>query len=310
MKNKIKLLLEISKAFLQSKECKNLRAYPKTSEFFSYFEKIIKINKTFEKVNIDQNCIVIGSCFSVRLAHFFYKSLDSILYEKNKYNLAANWGRVYSTANLSQIINYSIDNQREIFIAKKNKSFFDILREDSVSCINNKSLLSSNIIKHRQASYEAIKNASTIFIVLGINEVWFEKYKKIFWAVKPDNQFINNENYSFEVINLTYKQNLDFLRDVISKIKKINSNIDIVFALGPVPQDATYYSSNIVEDFFLAKSQIRLVINEIQSDFNDNKIHYFPLYEIVHFFNPLMLKSDSRHINDYYVDRILRLIKN
>ncbi len=306
MKNLIKLILEFSKG-LKNQKIETTRIFPSRNQFQSYFEK--SVDKKIKNLKIDKNFLTIGSCFSVRIANYAFKKNNEFIYEKNSFNFLANWGRVYTVANLNEIVEYTLDNNKKIHIEKQKDFFFDPLREDSISLSDSENKCYQNIINHRKFSKEAFKNASTILLILGLNEVWYDKEKKIYWGTKPSNDiFLKHEN-RFEVINLNYKYNFETLEKLINNLKNFNNKLNIVLSLGPVPQEAVYSSSNILEAFFYNKSVLRAVINELVEK-NKNFLSYFPLFEYLYFNNPLILKSDNRHINDIYIEKALKLLDN
>ena len=77
--------------------------------------------------------------------------------------------------------------------------------------------------------------------------------------------------------------------------------------MGVVPPEATYLGQSILENFFLSQGELRSTVNKIISKKNKN-VTYFPLFEYLFFRNPFIFKADNRHINDYYVKKVLNLL--
>jgi len=48
-------------------------------------------------------------------------------------------------------------------------------------------------------------------------------------------------------------------------------------------------------------------VNKVISK-NFKNVTYSPLFEYLFFKNPIVLKADNRHVNDYYVKKALNLI--
>ena len=107
MKNILKLFKEIIKG-LGKKDILDTRIAPSSNQYYSYFNKIFFNNSILSKLKADENSLVLGSCFSLRISDFLNRNFKTKIYEQNKLNLKVNWGRVYSIKNIEQIIQYSV----------------------------------------------------------------------------------------------------------------------------------------------------------------------------------------------------------
>lgn len=305
MKKILKVLLEFFKS-LKSETCSNTRLYPKRSQLDNFFLQSISSNKIFKKTVISDKSVVLGSCFSVRIANFFASRFNQKSKEENIHGYMANWGRLYTLKNIEQIIEYTIRPDQNIFIEKNDDYFFDPLREDHVTIENSEEDLKKNIILHREKSKLVLSEADTIILVIGLNEAWYDNKLKIFWGVKPDNKTLQENITRFEIKKFDYEENLVSIKNIIEKLSHINRNLNICFVLGPVPQEAVYASKNIIESFFLDKSAILLAINKIIKKGYSN-ITYLPFYEYFYVNNPLIFKSDNRHINDFFSEKSMNI---
>lgn len=302
MKDIIKLFKEIIKG-LGKADILDTRVAPSSRQYDSYFNKVFFNNNILSKLKVDKNSLVIGSCFSLRISDFLNKNFKTKIYEKNKLNLKANWGRVYSIKNIEQIIQYSAYKKKLICEESKN-IFFDPLREDTISISDNRYKLKRSILNHREQSLKAFKNASSIILVLGTNETWYDRLNKCYWGVKPSSFIINKHPNRFVFKKITFKEIHLSLINSIKLLKKINPSVKIILSLGVVPPEATYLGQSILENFFLSQGEIRNVINKIIIKKNKN-VTYFPLFEYLFFRNPFIFKADNRHINEYYVKKVL-----
>jgi len=305
LKNILKLFQEIFKG-IGKKEISDTRIAPSNNQYDSYFDKILLKNNLLAKLKTDKNLLVIGSCFSLRVSDFINRNFKTKIYEENRLNLKVNWGRVYSIKNIEQIIQYSV-SKKKIIIEKNKSTFFDPLREDTISIHDNREKLKISILNHRMQSLKAFKNASTIILILGINEIWYDKLYKCYWGTKPSSFIISNNPNRFVFKKITYKEMYLSLINSIKLLKKINPSVKIVLSLGVVPPEATYLGQSILENFFLSQGEIRNVVNKIIIKKHKN-ITYFPLFEYLFFRNPLIFKADNRHINEFYVKKSLNLL--
>ena len=106
---------------------------------------------------------------------------------------------------------------------------------------------------------------------------------------------------------LSDKQIYLSLNRSIQLLKKINPSIKIILSLGIVPPEVTFIGKSVLENFFVDQGQIRKIVNKVISK-NFKKVTYSPLFEYLFFKNPIVLKADNRHVNDYYVKKALNLI--
>lgn len=305
MKNILKIFHQFFLG-LQKKSAVDTRFVPTSNQYDSYFNKIISSNKILSKIKLDKNSIVLGSCFSIRLSDFLYKNFETTILEKNRYKLKVNWGRIYNIKNIEQIIEYSI-YKKKILIENNSNYFFDPLREDSISFCRSKEQILKYILNHRKQSYKAFKSATSIIIILGINEVWYDKNTNSYWGTKPISSILNKNINRFSIKKLSEKQIYSSLNRSIQLLKKINPNIKIILSLGVVPPEATFIGKSVLENFFLDQGEIRKVVNKIIHKYSQN-VTYSPLFEYLFFKNPIVLKADNRHVNDYYVNKALNLI--
>ena len=103
MKNILKILHQFFLG-LGKKNIVNTRFVPSSNQYESYFDEIISRDKILSKIKLNKNSIVLGSCFSIRLADFLHSNFETTILEENIYKLKVNWGRVYNIKNIEQII--------------------------------------------------------------------------------------------------------------------------------------------------------------------------------------------------------------
>ena len=84
MKNILKILHQFFLG-LGKKNIVNTRFVPSSNQYESYFDEIISRDKILSKIKLNKNSIVLGSCFSIRLANFFYIVTLKLLFWKKIY---------------------------------------------------------------------------------------------------------------------------------------------------------------------------------------------------------------------------------
>ena len=265
------------------------------------------IQKEFSKIdfNIEKKMAAMGTCFAEEISKFLSnKKLNYIKKETNVFNFSANWGRVYTTSNLHQIVKYSNDINSEIFVEQNEKGFFEPIRDHVCGYFKTEKELLENIKNHRKISNEILKEVDVLFITLGQTEVWYDNQKKFFWGNTPSYDILKkNKNDRHTSKELSFEENYFFLKESINLLKKINSKIKIIITLSPVPAKATFKKSNIIIKSFSGKALLKCVIDKILNEYK-NEILYFPSFEMVICDNLVNFQEDNRHVSQSKIDEI------
>lgn len=287
-----------------------LQIYPEGKNFYSTIIKSCSIE--FKKAAVSKGIKIssLGTCFAEEIS----KRLNSkelivnYLYkEKNIYNFSANWGRVYTLANLFQILKYSLTNDVKIEIEKDQEKFIDLYREHSVNSFNSINEAKQSIKAHRRNSKEALIDAQCIVLTLGQNEVWFDKYKKIYTGSAPSVSLRKKFPERFCSKELTYNQNKTFLISSINLLRMYNPTVKIILTVSPVPCFASFISENIISQGFAGKSILRSVIHEVCKKIEG--VVYFPSFEIALCENRATYLFDNRHIKQKRINMIFSILK-
>ena len=283
--------------------------YPYRNEFKKYFVQY----KLKESNNIARHKRIssIGTCFAEEIASFFKRESLGLTYltlEDNIYDASANWGRVYTSLNLLQIIKYSFDDKFPYLIEKINKKYFDLLREKSVGQFENRNYALKATTKHRELSRKVFSESDYLIITLGQNEGWLYTEDQIMIGAIPDQDWFLKNKAKLRLKEISFHENYNYLKEVINILLDYNPNIKLIFTISPVPAYATFVSQNVVIQSMAYKSILRSVVHEIEQEY-ENKIIYFPSYEIVMCNNNSYLK-DNRHIRFNKVSEIFNLFKS
>jgi len=287
-----------------------LQIYPEGKNFYSTIKKSCSIE--FKKTGISSGIHIssLGTCFAEEISKRLNSKKPIVKYiykEKNIYNFSANWGRVYTLPNLLQILKYSLTSDIKIEIEKDQEKFIDPYREHSVNSYNSLDEAQKLIKVHRKYSKEALKEAQCIVITLGQNEVWFDKYKKIYTGSAPSVSLRKEFPKRFCIKELTYNQNKTFLISSINLLKKYNPTVKIILTVSPVPCFASFISENIISQGFAGKSILRSVIHEVSKKIED--VVYFPSFEIALCENRSSYLFDNRHIKQKRINKIFSILK-
>ncbi|WP_321288917.1 GSCFA domain-containing protein [uncultured Sunxiuqinia sp.] len=136
------------------------------------------------------------------------------------------------------------------------------------------------------------------YLILSLGTAWVFELKNSGKIVSNCHKLAAAE---FNRYRLTPSEIVDDYRELISQIRRINSNLKILFTVSPI----RHWKDGAVENQ-LSKSTLLLAINQLIIDFGTAHCAYFPSYEIVmdelrdyRFYAP-----DMMHISAKAVDHI------
>jgi hypothetical protein len=147
--------------------------------------------------------------------------------------------------------------------------------------------------------HKALKKATHILITLGTS--WVYRWNK-------DGSFVANchkiPQASFSKELLSSEQIDMSLQNMISKVREINKEVQFIFTVSPVRHLKDGFEENN-----LSKSLLIAAIHKIK---NNERVHYFPSYEIMmdDLRDYRFYKRDMVHPSDEAVDYIWEFFKN
>lgn len=150
---------------------------------------------------------------------------------------------------------------------------------------------------------EKLLNKADVFIItLGLAEVWYdEPTKEVFWRAVPKEHF-DASRHKFRVSSVT--ENLENLKATYALIRERRPDAKVIFTVSPIPLLATFRDISCYAANSVSKSILRVAIDEFMRENEDanEKVFYFPSYEIVlSCFNHRFLE-DRRHVHKHVLD--------
>ncbi len=291
----------------------NLREYQVYPEgknlinsLFNYSNNVLKKIRFNKKKKV----ICIGTCFAEEIANYLSKNNKNYkIYEENSFKFSLNWGRVYTSSNLRQIINYSFKQKFKIYFKYGIRGYYDPLRDYACGTYETKKELIESINKHRNLSKKVLSNCDNIFITLGQTEYWYDKNEKFIWGTVPafEKNFPNKINKDIIYRDETLKDINNNINFVIEMLKKFNKKIKIIFTLSPVPSSATFLDENVILKSFDNKAKLKISLTEIIK--KNSNVFYFPSFEMMMLDNNNYL-IDNRHVTPKKVKEIFNVFKN
>jgi hypothetical protein len=145
-----------------------------------------------------------------------------------------------------------------------------------------------------QAETRRIIQTTDLFIItLGLSEIWFDKRSgEALWRAVPAHLF-DESIHGFRISS--HQENLDNLRRLCAIIHGARPEAKIVFTVSPIPLMATFRPISCLTANSVSKSILRSAVDELIRDSGDDRLFYFPAYEIVKDFFVDPFEADNRH---------------
>jgi len=158
--------------------------------------------------------------------------------------------------------------------------------------------------KIRKTTKEIFEKTDVFIITLGLSEVWYNKLTgEIMWRAVPKEMF-DEKIHGFRMA--TFTENYHNLEKIYNIIRKYRGNIPIIFTLSPVPLVATFRPVSCLSANSVSKALLRASVDEFYRNFEtDEKLFYFPSYEIVKDFISNPYQKDNRHVKEEVVETIM-----
>lgn len=133
----------------------------------------------------------------------------------------------------------------------------------------------------RLKTKELFDAADVFIITLGLSEIWYdEPTGEVFWRAVPADRF-DPSRHKFRVAE--YEENLDNLRAIYSLIREHRHDARIIFTLSPIALAATFRPVSCITANAASKAILRAAVDRLfrEKTPNDDRLFYFPSYEIV-----------------------------
>lgn len=245
-------------------------------------------------IDKDRYITAFGSCFAREVTKFLFDEGYRVFgrdLNLNAYVVRSGEG-IVNTAALRQQFEWALDEKRPLS-----------------ELWHDKNGVAGDYSDEIQATTRDIFTSTEIFIfTLGLSEVWYDKEtNEIFWRAVPKTQF-DPERHAFRVLGV--EENKENLKRVYELVRKHRPDAQIIMTLSPVPLAATFRPVSCVTANAVSKASLRVAIDEIMREFEgDERLHYFPSYEIVTCFFADPMKDDLRHPRREVVDFIMQTFK-
>lgn len=153
----------------------------------------------------------------------------------------------------------------------------------------------------RLATKELFDGADAFIITLGLSEVWYdEPTGEVFWRAVPK-RYYDPARHKFRVVR--HAENLANIKAIHSLIRTCRPEATIVFTLSPIPLNATFRPMSCAVSDSASKALLRSALDEFFWDHaQDQKVFYFPSYEIALRVFAHPYEDDRRHPRKHVLD--------
>jgi hypothetical protein len=203
-----------------------------------------------------------GSCFSEEIGLYL---------ERGKFDILINpFGVLYNPASVSDSLSRIIAGTRftREDISEFGGRFLSLSHDTSFSSESAEDVLKS-VNSNLEIAEEKLRNAHFLFVTFGTARIY---------RLKSSGRIVSNchkipaKEFKREILSVD--EITDIWKSLIQKLREFNSKLNIIFTVSPVRhwKDGAHGNQ-------LSKSTLLLAIDRLISD--DNKLTYFPSYEIM-----------------------------
>ena len=244
-------------------------------------ESLANIYRKKFSINHSDHIATAGSCFAQHVSRSLKKNGFKVL-DKESSDYSANYGNIYTVAQLLQLTKESIGEIPITDIAwEKDGNFVDALRPGAISStIKSSEEVIENRIEHLQAIRSVLKELDVFIFTLGLTEAWIRRKDKVVFPSAPgviageyNRKKYKFKNYGFDSIVSDFKE---FVR--IVKAFRGGKEFKTILTVSPVPLTATASKQHILVANTYSKATLRAVAAKLSER---SSIDYFPSYEIV-----------------------------
>ncbi|WP_025821687.1 GSCFA domain-containing protein [Shewanella marina] len=226
----------------------------------------------------------IGSCFAQHVG----KWLNNGGYKFNQSNLETSqiasfaFGNIYTPRTLLQWFDMTAENNPfdiNSAIYFDNNKYYDLLRPtfNLQGYATQADLVSARVAASNEMRKTLLKTDLLIF-TLGLTEVWKDKHN-VYYPCCPGVIAGKFDNTVYTFHNFSYQEIYSDLEQIYTRLKSINSKIQLLLTVSPVPLTATMTDKHIMVANQYSKSLLRTVAGSLSDKYRG--IEYFPSYELI-----------------------------
>jgi len=234
-----------------------------------------------------------GSCFASRISKMieksdanFVSSSDFVCSKKvhkkplikNEFSLPT--GNIYTSRHFRQFIERAVGKNDELpRIIKAGKGDLRNSFRPTVYSYKNEFSLRYDDELLLKNFIDEVSKSNILFLTLGLTETWVDKETGLVLPNVPGCGLGVFDEKVYEFVDLKYDELLSDLTIIHHILRDLNSSIEVVLTVSPIPLLATYKNKSVIEASNEAKAVIRAAVNEAVA--RHKHLYYFPSYDII-----------------------------
>ncbi|MCG6157346.1 GSCFA domain-containing protein [Rubinisphaera margarita] len=233
-----------------------------------------------------------GSCFAAHLTKFL---------RAHRYQVGSpEWNTDSYIMTYGAGINNTFAIRQQLEWALENRTFQESLWYDQ-----DRRLVPPDV-DAQLATREILKSTSVFIFTLGLSEIWYSRETgEVFWRAIPQDVF-DPSRHGFRVS--TCAENAANLEAIYQLVRHHRPDATIIFTLSPVPLVATFRPVSCITANSESKAILRASLGEVvRSHSRDNRLFYFPSYELVKEYFTDPYEQDNRHVQPEIVEQVMNL---
>lgn len=258
---------------------------------------------------IDQRTPItsMGSCFARNIATFLRKAKYNYLITEphNCLHASCGWNRVYNSASMRQIFEYSLGNFNPVqrWWRHPDKRAIDPFREYSYYDWESKEI---DFQKHVSASRKALTTAKVVILTLGLTETWRDSRDHSTFSLMPPVSIGLYDPKIHEFHIQTVDEVLGDLNRCRELLKEHNPSAQIILSVSPVPLHATFRRNvNTWVANGLSKCTLRTAAEYFCQSYNNTT--YFESYDIITQAIKDPFTDDNRHVKPHVISAMMKI---
>lgn len=158
-----------------------------------------------------------------------------------------------------------------------------------------------------EAVRKMIQSCSVYIVTLGLSEAWFDNEQGVYlWKFIPRKSL---DAARFENKVITYRENVENIRAIIDIVREKSPSADIIFTLSPIPLLGTFRGMSTTVANSASKASLRAALDEVLRSARDERVHYFPSYELINNYIQDPFEDDNRHVTKEAVSQIMGIFE-
>jgi len=221
---------------------------------------------------------------------------------------SARYGNIYTARQLLQLVQRAFDEhapQLEAWQLRHGRfadPFRPRIEPDGFVSVNE---CNRDQKKHLSAVRNLFETLDVLVFTLGLTEGWRDRRTGMMLPVCPGcgaGGKFNDEEHEF--VNFTVDDVTDDLAQLVSRVKQINPDAQIILTVSPVPLAATFEDRHVLPASVYSKSVLRVAAEA--AVYKHDNVHYFASYEMVTALqDPDAFHADGRQVNEPTVKRVM-----